>query len=567
MSMQRRRPLLPAESIETAPAASLVADYPGPAALLSPGGAVAAANDLAGPMLGHLAVEPGVDALARLRTPATETIAFAGASGPITIELAILPSEAGVLLLGRDISLAANLRNALVDSRLRYKDLVEVSSDFAWEANEHGRFDFVSPRGALGWPAAELVGRTADSLIHVDPLYQDHPDLRPPSPFATRAPIEQQETWIKRADDGMSCVLVSAVPVFDADGVWRGARGVWRDVTEDRARDAALAEARNRERMLAHVARVIRDEVEPEAILEAAATTAMRALGADGARLYRITDQNGQSAAASHGGTALPELDECVRRCSGALSGDLFARAVAWNLPSGRALAAITSYRRARNGALAVWRNDDQPDWTQSERTLIEDIASQLGIAFAQIDHHRHLETLARTDGLTGLNNKRTFTRLLDRRVETACAGGRGFALIYVDLDNFKLVNDRFGHERGDLALKAVAAALARIVRAGDAVARLGGDEFALLVDDLTPDAAEMLAQRLLAIKAELADFTGDRSRPLGLSAGVALFDPLHPESAAALTKRADAAMYRAKRAGKDRFAIAPQVQRDGAAA
>lgn len=556
MAMQRRRESLPAEQSDLTANTALVADYPGPAALLSPDGEVVIANSAAAALLDHLAQRPGFGAIARLRAPTLETVVFTGPSGPITIDLALLPGEAGVMLLGRDVSLAANMRRALVDSRLRYKDLVEVSSDFAWEANSEGRFDFVSPRGALGWSAAELVGRAADSLIHLDPIFVDHPELRPASPFAARAPIDQEEIWLKRKDGQTACVLVSAVPVLDANGAWRGVRGVWHDVTEDRGRDTALAEARNRERMLAHIVRVIRDEVEPEAILAAAAAAAMRALGADGARLYRVADHQGQTPVANHGGDVLPDLDECVQSCFSALSVDLSAGAVAWNLPGGRALAAVTSYRRARNGALAVWRGEGQPDWTIAERTLIEDIAGQLGIALAQIDHHMHLETLARTDGLTGLDNKRTFERLLVRRVETACAAQRAFALVYVDLDNFKLVNDRFGHERGDLALKAVSVALMRSVRVGDAVARLGGDEFALLIDNLTSDTAMGFTRRLMAISEEIAGFSGDSERKLGLSAGIALFDPAQPETPDALTARADAAMYRAKRAGKNRFAI-----------
>ena len=261
-------------------AAALVAGFPGPAAWLARGGAVRAANEAGRKLVAAL---PGraLAAFAAAGAPRSEELTLPGEAGDDAtraIELALVPIAAGVLLLGRDLSLAANLRRALVDSRKRYKDLVEVSSDFAWETNGAGRFDFVSPRGALGFTAAELIGRAADALLFA------MPDLDPPpSPFATRRPIEQVETWLTDADGEAACVLVSAVPILDASGAWSGARGVWRDVTEDRSWRAALDDARNREQMLAHIVRTMRDEVEPAAMLDATARTTARALGAEGA--------------------------------------------------------------------------------------------------------------------------------------------------------------------------------------------------------------------------------------------------------------------------------------------
>lgn len=532
-------------------AESLVAAYPGPAAWLARGGVLRAVNDPARALVAALAERPGLAAVAATAAPRSETVTLPAAPGATTqqtIELALVPLDGGVLLFGHDASLAANLRLALVDSRRRYKDLVEASSDFAWETDAAGCFDFVSPRGGLGFSAAELIGRAADSLQMDD----DHGDAAVLSPFAARQRVDAVELWLKRADGEAACVLVSAVPVYDQDGAWHGARGVWHDVTDDRARYAALADAQTRERMLAHIVRTIRDEVEPAAILATTTSTAVRALGADGAQIWRLAGEPGLVAAAHHGARPPAGVEAAARAAFDADGG----APVAIDDGEARMIAASADYRRARNGAMVVWRAADGPAWSESDRLLVAGIAGQLGIALAQIAQHEQLAALARTDGLTGLVNARTFRRILARRLAAAPRSGRGNALVYVDLDNFKLVNDRHGHERGDQVLQAVARALTDVVRAADVVARLGGDEFALWLEDVDRDDAERIARRIVAIREDLAPLSGAPDRPLGLSVGCIVLDAAANPGEPDIVARADAAMYRIKHAGKSDYAI-----------
>src|SRR3546814_3704658 len=108
-------------------------------------------------------------------------------------DVVVLPWASGpvALLLGRDVTLERSLRAALVESRQRYKDLVEISNDFAWETDGEGRFAFVSPRGALGYPATALVGRSAHELL-LDPSVGDDAAA---SPFTARSMVEEAELW------------------------------------------------------------------------------------------------------------------------------------------------------------------------------------------------------------------------------------------------------------------------------------------------------------------------------------------------------------------------------------
>ncbi|HEX9464997.1 MAG TPA: diguanylate cyclase [Alphaproteobacteria bacterium] len=542
-----------------------MATWPGPAARLDGHGEVVQANQAASVLLDEVTARAGRDGLAALVTsvqdgPArTDTIVIARDRVSLTYDLWIVPlpgSSGGALLLARDVSLAANLRQALTESRQRFKDLVEISSDFAWETDAVGVFTFVSPKGALGWSAADFVGRPAASFI-------DDQDSKGASPFVTRTLIDQAELWLRRADGTPACVSISALPLIGADGAWRGARGVWRDVTEVHARDAALADAQMRERLVGYIVRTIRDEVEPDAMLTAAASAAARALGAAGCRIWGGS-ADGALLSAAEFGTALPSGAEALlaahaRRLKAETdaAGSASADEIEAALPGGHFLGAVTRFRRQINGAIGLWRQPAEPGWGESDRDIVTKIADQIGIAQEQIANHEALAKQARTDGLTGLLNRRSFTMRLEEGVADCQRTGQSGTLVYVDLDNFKAVNDRLGHPAGDAALKALAACLRRVARASDLVARLGGDEFALWLATADKEAAVGRAKAILALKDEIAAYSAGPDKPLGLSVGLAVYQPAGPETIAELLARADGAMYEVKRRGKGAYAVA----------
>ena len=152
------------------------------------------------------------------------------------------------------------------------------------------------------------------------------------------------------------------------------------------------------------------------------------------------------------------------------------------------------------------------------------------------------LRRQAMHDALTGLANRAFFNERLAHAVSIRKAPGEQTALLFVDLDNFKSLNDRFGHPLGDGVLEEVGRRLRTLVRAGDTAARLGGDEFALLLEVVSePAEVARVAERVLAAIAEPVEIDGNRFVP-GASIGIALGD-----DARNLLKQADAAMYRAK--------------------
>ena len=173
---------------------------------------------------------------------------------------------------------------------------------------------------------------------------------------------------------------------------------------------------------------------------------------------------------------------------------------------------------------------------------------------------------LSRHDALTGLANRVELVEQLTHRLADPQRQGRQLAVCYIDLDGFKAVNDSHGHDAGDRLQKEAAKRISLAVRADDVVARLGGDEFAAVLCDLADGAqvAEVL-QRLLDSLAVPIAIRHGQAAVIGASIGVAL-SPANGDRADELLRVADAAMYAAKRAGKNRFVIGDSSSRGTAA-
>lgn len=532
-----------------------LADHPGPVMMVDNVGLVLAHNIPAAPfvhrfMSGEL---PGITAMVAAVTAGTGSQSFKVSDDETggTLDLAAIPVTPRVaLLIGRDVSLDHNLRAALVDSRQRYKDLVEISSDFAWETGPTGQFVFVTTAGALGYDPDELVGRSPDRFLVVPE------GLAIVSPFDTREPVQGVEVRFRRADGGVATLEASAAPLFDDRGRWSGARGVCRDVTEARQRDVALARARSRERLTTYIVRTIRDEVEPDRMLDAAAEALSRALSAEGCALFRIVPGAGLDLAVGIGAAVPDRVVDELREAIVDTRDPVVAE-----IEEGAALALQLSYHQEMNGTVVLWRAGGTASWDDEEVTLLVEVADQLGIALQQVAAHEHLRTLSSTDAMTGLLNRRAFDEALGARTARAGAGAAG-TLAYVDLDNFKKVNDTRGHQVGDRALIHVADILKRQSRPGDFVGRLGGDEFALWMEGVDAAAAPARAEWILETGRELLAYSGNAEHPLGLSIGMAVLQPGSPESREELVARADAVMYEIKHGGKGwyRLAAAPQI-------
>jgi diguanylate cyclase (GGDEF)-like protein len=174
-----------------------------------------------------------------------------------------------------------------------------------------------------------------------------------------------------------------------------------------------------------------------------------------------------------------------------------------------------------------------------------------------ELEAARHeAQLLASTDLLTGSLNRRRFLEVAQRELQRARRGDHGMALLLLDIDDFKHVNDRHGHEAGDIVLKRVAGLCEAALRPGDHFARWGGEEFVALLSDIGMDDAVVVANRMRNDIATAPIVLGSTGVPLTVSVGV-VSNGHAIETLDLLIARADQAMYAAKRAGKNTTAVA----------
>jgi diguanylate cyclase (GGDEF)-like protein len=172
-------------------------------------------------------------------------------------------------------------------------------------------------------------------------------------------------------------------------------------------------------------------------------------------------------------------------------------------------------------------------------------VAMLVGAAHSLLESERYR---SRIDDLTGILNFRAFHEEMTREVQRMRRTNRPLSVAYIDLDDFKETNDRFGHAAGDEFLRSFAHCAMQTIRTLDSMARLGGDEFAILMPETDREGAAAAVARFRDHMSAMG------STPIGFSMGVVTCDPPEPVSADAILQRADTLMYTAKRLGKNRY-------------
>jgi diguanylate cyclase (GGDEF)-like protein len=199
----------------------------------------------------------------------------------------------------------------------------------------------------------------------------------------------------------------------------------------------------------------------------------------------------------------------------------------------------------------------DPPEggFSDESSALAEWLASQAAIALENARLHQVVREQALTDELTGLVNRRRFVEVLEGEIARSGRLGLPLSVLFADLDDFKRINDRFGHPAGDEALRTFAALLRGELRGIDTAARMGGEEFAVLLPGTDHDGAVAVAERIrhaLDVRELMRETVGGHG--LTTSIGVVQYRSGTPDE---LLSRADAALYRAKEAGRDRVMAA----------
>jgi diguanylate cyclase (GGDEF)-like protein/PAS domain S-box-containing protein len=435
-----------------------------------------------------------------------------------------------------DTTAMNQIQQKLLESEVFHRGLVDASNTCIWSCDPAGIVTFVNDRGAqelYDYEPHEMIGRHIYEFMPPESLLPEARALF--DPVLRGENVRNVEMVHMTSSQRRVFVSINAVALYDAEGKFNGVMGVNTDITHVKRRERAFQDATRLQRLIFDAA--------GEGIV------LMR-----NRRIYRCNQ-------------AFADL-------IGYTLGDLVTRPLSkffedpgqWDDVEDK----LMQHREVIKVEQRILHSSGNPIWASitGRSTEVDDLGLLFIWVFTDISATKAQEEQswysANHDELTGLPNR----RLLQDRFEQSLARARResarIALLMLDLDGFKAINDHFGHQIGDQVLKQVAARLAQHVRQLDTVARLGGDEFVIVLHQYSGlGDLEMMAGRLIEQIAMPMEFDGKILR-VSTSIGIALY-PDTADGVVGLMHAADIAMYSAKGAGKNTFKIAAAVARPSA--
>jgi diguanylate cyclase (GGDEF)-like protein/PAS domain S-box-containing protein len=430
----------------------------------------------------------------------------------------------GVVSTFVDVTEQQELVAALAESERRFRLLAENASDLITSIDPSGLRTYVSPscRGLLGYEPEELVGEVALDIVH--------PDDRARIGAYLQSVLDhgpgKDEARFRHKGGGWVWMETRGRAVRDAGGAVIELQTVARDITAERHAASELRDAEERFRNAFDQAPIGKALVSPDGRFMRVNSALSRITGYSEDELLETTFQ-----ALTHPDDLRADLD-LVHRVLAGLS-ESYSLETRYRHADGHYIWALLSVSLVRDDSGA-------PLYFVSQ---IQDISEQKRAA-------EHLTDLTLHDSLTGLANRVLFGDRLGHAVERARRTRERIAVLFIDFDLFKAVNDSLGHAAGDELLRQAADRMQRAARPTDTVARLGGDEFTVLCEDLgSIDDAARVAKRVRDDLERPFDLFGS-PRSIGVSIGIALADA--GDDAETVLARADATMYRSKNERRD---------------
>jgi diguanylate cyclase (GGDEF)-like protein len=440
------------------------------------------------------------------------------------------------------------LRSALLQSRQRWRDMALMAGDLAFETDRDGRFVFLAPDPAFGWPVASLLGQDAATIL------AGSIDSQNINPFRPTTQVRARRAWLLRPDGGSVCFSFAAAPLLDEAGNIIGARGLGQDISEQDVHDASVATSLRRGEMLDHILWRMRQEVLAPRMMQVALESVTAGMGLEGAAVVDMSGDGVLPSVLHQTGTGMTGV---LYKALSLLEDRLVEPAQASTADGHVVLVCPCQTRFGNQAGLALWRPVGGRSMDTDDVVLA---SSATGLVRVILEHEaiqREMARQARTDPLTGLLNRRAFFEEMARRLDRLERDNTPGTLLFIDLDNFKALNDCRGHDTGDEALVLTASILRSVVRAQDLVARLGGDEFAIWLDATDEfSAAERAEQLRLEGPKLLQHLAVDMAPPLTMSIGIATRWPGRGEDVDMLMQRADQVMYQVKRSGRGHWLV-----------
>jgi len=455
----------------------------------------------------------------------------------------------GLLWIATDITERKKAERQLAAREQAYRSLAETyrvvtstAPALVWATDHSGVYTFVGERGSLdilGMPAEEALGKRNTDLLKLPGLEVDNEAF---ARLLEGAPVLDHVNEILRKDGRRLFVSTSGGPVHDIDGKVIGACGITIDISDRQQRAAELEQARTQ---LGNALDSIPDGF---------------ALFGRDERLILCNRRYAalfgeQREVASLIGLGVADLIRERVQAGDPIPPDFLGDAESW-------IAEQIKRHRAADGHQHLYETADGT-WIQTTKRRTPD--GEVVLVVTDITSLKRSEEavrqLAQHDSLTGLPNRRLLHDRLAQAIARARRTGDTAAVLLIDLDGFKPINDEHGHRTGDEVLRVVSSRLKECVRAVDTVSRYGGDEFVVALDGVaTPRDAGGVALKIIeSVQQPIAAVwrSGHGQSPLMLQVGCSIGISLYPHDGAngdLLIRHADSAMYRAKQAGRCRF-------------
>ncbi len=431
----------------------------------------------------------------------------------------------------------------------RWRMFAELATDLAFEIDRDGRFSFLFPKTALGWPAASLLGQPAELLLASE---RAAPGV---NPFVA-ATTERRTVWMHRADGSLARLFLSITPLRDKAGGIIGARGVAVDVTGHEGEAAPLPDALRAGTLGGHILDETRRKMAAPQMMRAVLEALCPALDAEGAAVFDLTMAGSAGPEVLHqaGGVAaavLAALPDLLTR-----GGPQPASSVA---DDGRKLlAGLCGARTGEQVGFVFWRGVRARSWNADDRLRAISAGTIIRVVLDHLTRQQDMEGAVQTDGLTGLLLRDSFLEEVSRRLDRLAFDELPGTLMLVDLDRLEDLKRICGHAVGEAALLAAAGLLRETVRPADLIARLGEDAFAVWLDGADHLAAAERAEQLRWSAPErLRPLAAGHDLALTMSIGIAMRDAQSAESLHDLLQRAGAAMRAVKRGGSGHWRVA----------
>jgi|GEM_PF-1109021 len=468
----------------------------------------------------------------------------------------------GLWLLWREMQQGERVQKQLRESESRFRSLIESTTDYVWEMDEDGYNVYSSPQ------IEEMMGYRPEEVMGMRPYDPMTPREQDRLTDVYHSIIESREAFHLLENrnvhkDGHEVVLeTSGTPIFDEDGKFRGYRGIDRDITERKRLEEALRT----------LALLTGRETEME-FFQLATRNLCRALGMQLSVLVQKTGDSSHRIRAYHddqGGRRAPPMPEALL-AELSRQGRLVLRDGAQEqFPQDKLVEAVdarslfASAIRLANGSIWGYLIAlDSKTMSRVRASRVEPIldvfSSRISLELDRNQAQADLSWEARHDSLTGLLNRRAFDDHLRHMLSQPPENGRVHSLIYMDLDQFKVINDTCGHMAGDELLRQLSRSMNARLRTTDMLARLGGDEFGLLLADCPLERSMDIAENLLeAVRNFQFNWEG-RVFSVGASIGMTHTREIIADRSDLLAQ-ADLACYAAKDLGRNRIQV---YQRD----